>query len=114
MKGTEPPTPSLPWKCSTPELHWLTYLLFILDEKLSGRRGSNPRPTAWKAVALPTELLPQVNMSFKTRSDYVGVIGFEPIQPKQQIYSLPRLSNFGAPPYFALPEPAEGLEPPTS
>ena len=24
----------------------------------SGRRGSNPRPTAWKAVALPTELLP--------------------------------------------------------
>lgn len=25
---------------------------------LSGRRGSNPRPTAWKAVALPTELLP--------------------------------------------------------
>ena len=27
---------------------------------LSGRRGSNPRPTAWKAVALPTELLPQI------------------------------------------------------
>ena len=23
MKGFEPPTPSLPWKCSTPELHWL-------------------------------------------------------------------------------------------
>ena len=22
MKGIEPPTPSLPWKCSTPELHW--------------------------------------------------------------------------------------------
>ena len=30
-----------------------------LSTKLSGRRGSNPRPTAWKAVALPTELLPQ-------------------------------------------------------
>ncbi len=27
---------------------------------LSGRRGSNPRPTAWKAVALPTELLPHI------------------------------------------------------
>ena len=27
---------------------------------MSGRRGSNPRPTAWKAVALPTELLPLV------------------------------------------------------
>ena len=23
MKGIEPPTPSLPWKCSTPELHRL-------------------------------------------------------------------------------------------
>jgi hypothetical protein len=27
---------------------------------LSGRRGSNPRPTAWEAVALPTELLPRM------------------------------------------------------
>jgi len=44
----------------------------------------------------------------------VGVIGFEPIQPKQQIYSLPRLSNFGAPPTYQELEPAEGLEPPTS
>jgi hypothetical protein len=26
MKGIEPPTPSLPWKCSTPELHWLQNL----------------------------------------------------------------------------------------
>jgi hypothetical protein len=26
---------------------------------MSGRRDSNPRPTAWKAVTLPTELLPQ-------------------------------------------------------
>src|SRR5690606_37727316 len=25
----------------------------------SGRRGSNPRPSAWEADALPTELLPQ-------------------------------------------------------
>ena len=27
----------------------------------SGRRGSNPRPSAWEADALPTELLPQKN-----------------------------------------------------
>jgi hypothetical protein len=27
--------------------------------RLSGRRGSNSRPIAWKAIALPTELLPQ-------------------------------------------------------
>ena len=26
----------------------------------SGRRGSNSRPTAWKAVTLPTELLPHI------------------------------------------------------
>lgn len=25
---------------------------------LSGKRGSNPRPAAWEAAALPTELLP--------------------------------------------------------
>ena len=43
-------TSSLPRKRSTPELHW---------RSLSGRRGSNPRPLAWKANALPTELLPQ-------------------------------------------------------
>jgi hypothetical protein len=29
---------------------------------MSGRRGSNPRPIAWKAIALPTELLPQILM----------------------------------------------------
>ena len=47
----------------------------------------------------------------------VGVIGFEPIQPKHWIYSPARLSNCGAPPKnFAHrgPEPMDGLEPPTS
>ena len=29
------------------------------SKKWSGRRGSNPRPPAWKASALSTELLPQ-------------------------------------------------------
>ncbi len=27
--------------------------------KWSGKRGSNPRPPAWEAGALPTELLPR-------------------------------------------------------
>ena len=36
--------------------------LSLVISTLSGRRGSNPRPTAWKAVALPTELLPQSNL----------------------------------------------------
>ena len=28
-------------------------------ERKSGKRGSNPRPQAWEAYALPTELFPQ-------------------------------------------------------
>ena len=30
------------------------------EKEKSGKRGSNSRPTAWEAVALPTELLPLV------------------------------------------------------
>ncbi len=30
--------------------------------KESGKRGSNPRPSAWEADALPTELLPQIEV----------------------------------------------------
>ena len=52
MAGFEPATSSLPRKCSTPELHRR------LSDNWSGRRGSNSRPSAWKADALSTELLP--------------------------------------------------------
>ena len=45
-------------------------LLPIVSMSLSGRRGSNPRPSAWKADALSTELLPQHYC--------VGEDGFEP------------------------------------
>ncbi len=38
-------------------------VLETIDLILSGRRDSNPRPSAWKADALPTELLPQFMMS---------------------------------------------------
>ena len=34
---------------------------------LSGRRGSNPRPSAWEADALPTELLPQTDRQTRCR-----------------------------------------------
>ena len=50
-------TPSLPWKCSTTELSGQVLLSF----KWSGRRDSNPQPSAWKADALPIELLPHRN-----------------------------------------------------
>ena len=48
--GFEPVTSSLPRKRSTPELH---------RPKKSERPGSNRRQSAWKAEALPTELLSQ-------------------------------------------------------
>ena len=52
--------------CSTHSLFWvpisfeagLGFLLVPLFS--SGRRGSNPPPIAWKAIALPNELLPLV------------------------------------------------------
>ena len=49
-------TPS-PWKGRT---RVSCESLFALS-KLSGKRGSNPRPSAWEADALPTELLPQLS-----------------------------------------------------
>jgi hypothetical protein len=74
-------TSSLPRKCSTTELKRLIPL------KMSGRRGSNPRPAAWKAAALPTELLPQMVLILKN----VGVTGLEPMNPKEVSYSHPQL-----------------------
>ena len=55
MTGFEPVTPSLPRKYSTPELHRLKGRAYM---KKSGRPGSNRPPSAWKADALPNELLP--------------------------------------------------------
>ena len=75
-------TPSLPRKYSTTELQRLN--------TKSGRRVSNPLPTAWKAVALPNELLPQC----------VGGGGFEP--PKAaptDLQSVP-FDRSGIPPIF--------------
>ena len=50
----------------------------------SGRRDSNPRPSAWKANALSTELLPQESGQRWIRTTE-GV--------SQQIYSLPHLAT---------------------
>ena len=83
-------TSSLPRKRSTPELHWLL--------NWSGRRGSNPRPSAWKADALPTELLPHTfrykNSGESRIRTYEGV--------RQQIYSLPQLATLVSPHYLHL------------
>jgi hypothetical protein len=72
-------TSSLPRKCSTTELQQPFFKLLVLSCWLlatnnfilttnnftqSGKRGSNSRPIAWKAIALPTELLPLVDFKF--------------------------------------------------
>ncbi len=98
-------TSSLPRKRSTPELHRLDLQPFCVKPKRciaqantlqqiaslllkssknnnlskvvlkSGRRGSNSRHSAWKADALPTELLPLVlfsilRINFNGRQNY--------------------------------------------
>ena len=41
---------------------------------MSGRRGSNPRPAAWKAAALPTELLPHsLNPNHQIPKSKIGI-----------------------------------------
>ena len=54
-----------------------------LESSWSGKRGSNPRPSAWKADALPSELFPPLNSKRLYSSVppvylLVGRGGFEP------------------------------------
>ena len=99
MMGFELMTSSLPRMRSTPELHRL--LLW------SGRRGSNSRPSAWKADALPTELLPQnlweeVDSNHRTRRS-----GFT-VRRNCRYAILPNAPN-----QLQSLEPMEGVEPTT-
>ncbi len=57
LAGVEPATYGLEVRCSIQ----LSYKrIKRVSENWSGKRDSNPRPTAWKAVALPTELFPHL------------------------------------------------------
>ncbi len=74
-------TSSLPRKRSTTELLRLMFLTLSFENLSfhrrrgsrfsrpplcwSGRRGSNPPPIAWKAIALPNELLPPVEVRLR-------------------------------------------------
>src|SRR4029453_200925 len=42
---------------------------------LSGRRGSNPRPSAWEADALPTELRPRSRIVASARARSLSARG---------------------------------------
>ena len=63
-------------------IRWKSFDNHLIHQ--SGRRDSNPRPSAWKANALSTELLPQSSGQRWIRTTE-GV--------SQQIYSLPHLAT---------------------
>ena len=118
-------TSSLPRKCSTTELQRLVTALGSISPKQkknysSGRPGSNRPPEAWKATALPNELLPLVKpgrgpVCYNNHPPEAEMSGQEWIRTteveRQRIYSPPHLAAL-EPAHFA--EPEKGLEPPTS
>ena len=73
----------------------LDFMLFIKSfSYLSGKRDSNPRPSAWEANALPTELLPQSGLA---RVKIKGV---------REVFVIPNS-------FTVRNEPIAGLEPAT-
>ncbi len=80
-------TSSLPRKRSTPELQ--------RQFNLSGKRDSNPRPSAWKADALSTELFPHRLNCFSFYSGESRIRTYE--DESQQSYSLPQLATLVSP-----------------
>ena len=64
MKGIEPPTPSLPWKCSTPELHW---------PQTSYGCGQIPKGTSWMRSpenGLAFRLTASISLSFSKKATF--------------------------------------------
>ena len=93
----KPPPPSVPCGAHTANRQPPTANCQPIQ---SGRRGSNPRHQAWKACALPAELLPRVRCSaittpFRHRNRLSGggrIRTFEGIS--RQIYSLLPLATW--------------------
>ena len=117
MPGIEPGTSSLPRMRSTPELQRLKgYPVSTQLRAGDETRTRDPQLGRLMLYQLSYSRLYSIIKTFTTNLLFsclfwgtvyiqknVGMIGFEPIQPKQQIYSLPRLSNFGASPSFYPP-----------
>lgn len=59
----------------------------------SGRRVSNPQPPAWKAGALPIELLPLDFLTMSTIATLWGQVDSNHRSRRQQIYSLSHLAT---------------------
>jgi hypothetical protein len=122
--GIEPVTSSLPRKRSTPELRRLGKRP-LGSSISSGRRGSNPRPAAWKAAALPTELLPLYSLqgsqlAGQTTISLIEVGALEVPwwgeqdsnlrRLSQQIYSLPRLTASVSPPTISYLKNSQNIQ----
>ena len=74
-------------------VYTVIHQLHISSFYWSERRVSNPQPPAWKAGALPIELLSLNLVTMRQPSFTVGTGGFEPPKSKQQIYSLSHLAT---------------------
>ena len=94
---------SLRLRCASPRVNFSPLSSFHCSLK-SGRRGSNPPPSAWKADALPNELLPLMicflifDLLSPAPKDLSGerrIRTFEDIS--QQIYSLSQLATLVSP-----------------
>ena len=89
----------------------LTYWFIWPWSHLSGRRGSNSPPIAWKAIALPNELLPHILKSWISKMWCERTCGQGWIRTTElrrgQIYSLLPLATW----LLARPEPLVGIEP---
>ncbi len=90
-------TSSLPRMRSTTEL----------KQHKSGKRDSNPRPPAWKASALSTELFPQIAPSIPVRGPRHNLLWWG---ERRQWCALCRMATSVAP--FAERVGADGFEPP--
>ena len=101
-------TSSLPRMRSTTELKQQQSAVHYY---VSGKRGSNPRPPAWKASALSTELFPRAERS--SLNGWV-VMDSNHRSESQQIYSLPHLATLETTQLLHFLEPLVGLEPTTS
>jgi hypothetical protein len=96
----------------------------------SGKRDSNPRPSAWKADALATELFPLQEKTYLDSSEAPRPLGegylfrelegegFEPSKAKPADLQSAPFDRSGTPPAIVSVdvglELAKGLEPPTA
>ena len=99
-------TSSLPRMRSTTELKQHFLLLRRGRSLMSGKRDSNPRPPAWKASALSTELFPQKSNSGFLRESWLRRVANASIHSP-----CTRLPRKGAT-FVAVG--ADGFEPPKS